>query len=384
MTKHFLSKINVMHVVENLNAGGMENGIVNLANNFESSSFEFNICCIKKSGDLASRIYNKNTKLFTLGCDDGLNLSAVGTLSKLFKSNNVHIVHTHGWGARSMLGFLGAKMARTPLCINGEHGHIFNYKKSQRLIQQKLALYFDGFLFVSSQLQERYFRNLNIDPDNVKNLKVIHNGVDYDNFNGSRPIEGLKKEFNIKDGEVILVAIGSLKKQKNQQLIIHALERVKKNIPLIRLFIVGDGPDKISLNELSKSLSLEKNVTFLGVRHDIPELLSLADVFISSSLYTHEGLSNVILEAMSSKVPIITTRSTGTSELLEEYETGLFCDDNPEHMAKKILLLLNNNQLRIKMINNSWQNIKKSFGLKMMAENYSNYYQEVLEQKLRH
>jgi glycosyltransferase involved in cell wall biosynthesis len=87
------------------------------------------------------------------------------------------------------------------------------------------------------------------------------------------------------------------------------------------LLIIGDGPCRENLENLTKDLGLKQNVRFLGMRSDVPELLKLMDIFVLSSIF--EGVSNTILEAMATGLPVIATNVGGNPDLIEDSETGI-------------------------------------------------------------
>jgi len=370
-------RIRVLHLVESLEVGGMENGVVNIANQIDYSCFDFMICCFSKKGDLAKRLSNQNTKVLELNYGPGIHPEAVFSLARLFKRNKIHVVHTHGWGAKSLVGLLGAKLAGTPICINGEHGVLYVEKWNKLLIQRIIARMFDHTLSVSEGLKIKLINRLGL---NGKDITVIPNGVDTNKFHGNYPTEDLRKELNLKNSDFIVGVIGTLKEQKNQQIVIKALSEIRQKDYNLKLLLIGDGPDEAFLQKLVTSLGITEDVLFLGFRDDIPELLSLMDVIVLSSILDHEGMSNVILEAMASKVPVISTVSIGSKELIQDGETGLFFrHDQPSDLADKIILLKDNNGLRKAIITKAKKKILKDHTIDIMVKRYEDYYRYIFQ-----
>ena len=168
------NRIRVLHMVDTLGVGGMENGIVNLANNFDYSIFDFMICCLSTKGELSKRIHNRKVKLFELNYAPGLNLESIFQLKTLFKKQEVKILHTHGWGSKSLVSFLGAKLAKVPICINGEHGVIHINSSIQLFIQRILEKKFDGTLSVSESLKEKLVNKLGLRPEKIQVIPKYH------------------------------------------------------------------------------------------------------------------------------------------------------------------------------------------------------------------
>ncbi len=128
----------------------------------------------------------------------------------------------------------------------------------------------------------------------------------------------LKKDLGISKETFVFLTIGRLISQKGVDILIRAMEGVS---PEAELIIVGQGPFEAELKKLSINLGLEKRVHFLGIRHDIPEVLSICDCFVLASRY--EGLGIVVLEAMASKKPIIISSFEAGKDMIVNEESGL-------------------------------------------------------------
>jgi glycosyltransferase involved in cell wall biosynthesis len=367
--------IRIMHVVENLDLGGMENGIVNLANRFDYARFDFAICCFSHRGALANRLRVGRAKLVELGYGPGTHLESVFHLAHLMKQNRTHILHAHGWGARSLLALIGAKLAGVPFCVNGEHGQLHIERRHQLYLQSAMLRVFDDNLSVSHGLKEKIQSRLRA---NGVAITVIPNGVDTQLFHGGYPIDALRKEFGVHRGDFLIGVIGSLKWQKNQHIAIKALHRIRHLGLKATLLLVGIGPDGKELQQLSRHLGISDNVLFVGGRDDIPQILSLLNVLVLSSIRDFEGMSNITMEAMASRVPVIASDSIGTRELIADLETGLLFDpDRPEDLADKILLLSKKDSLRTSIIKNARELMEREYSLEVMVKRYEDYYENI-------
>lgn len=366
-------RIRVLHLVEHLAVGGMENGLVNLANHFDYNLFDFMICCFRQKGELAERLWNPRAQLLDLHRPPGVHLDAVFGLARLMRRHRVHIVHTHGWGARSLIGLLSATLARVPICVNGEHGQLHVEKRRQFLVQKAMFRLFDDNLSVSEGLKDKIYGQFGLSR-NI-NVTVIPNGVDTVKFNGDYPTIKLRKQLGIDTDTFLLGVIGSLKRQKNQKVVIHALSLLKSATPDVRLILAGDGPDRRMLECLASELNVSSHTLFLGIRQDIPQLLSLMDVLVSPSIHDFEGMSNVILEAMASKVPVVATNSVGMRELIDDGKTGLLFDpDDPAGLVRKILVLKDDFDLRDALARNAREKVRQEHSLEVMTRRYQDYY----------
>ena len=375
--------IRVCHVVNALDVGGMENGVVNLCNNLDRSKFEPMICCLYHTGPMADRL-RPDVRVINMAQPQGKSILSVFRLARLFKQIKPDIVHTHAWGGGSLYGITGARLANVPVIINGEHGSFF-LKNHQVILQRILARISNLTLSVSESLKRRIVKNLGI-PD--EKIKVIPNGVDTDKFTGNYDWSYISEEctqkygFSLNGNSFIIGSVASLKAEKNQIMLLEALREIKHENDgrKIKIIIVGDGPDLEKLMQFVRDNQLERDVVFLGNRQDIPQLLSAFDVLISTSISRHEGMSNVILEAMSSGLPVIATKSVGTTEVVREGETGFLIEENDvSALVDKINLLRHNQELANRMGAQARKIAKEQYSIAKMVENYEKLYLNILQ-----
>ena len=371
-----------MHIVPNLNTGGMENGVVNLCNGHNRRYFKPYICCLNSQGTLKKRL-KSDINVDVIGINEGKKILSPLLMAKYLNKIRPHIVHTHGFSGGSYTGIIGAKLAGVPVIINGEHGR-FSIKNYQIIIQKILSKFCSVNLSVSKSLKFEIVRNIGIP---TKKIKVIPNGVDINKFNGAHKIETLKKELNQKyrinfsEKNFIIGCIGSLKTNKNQILLLEALT-ILNNIDISKkiVLMIGTGPTELLLKRKINELNINNSVFFLGERDDIPNLLSLIDVLVSTSISKHEGMSNVVLEALSSRVPVITTKSVGSTEIVKNNFNGyIIPSGDATELADKISSLFNDQYLMNQFKNNAREFIKNKFTLEKMIENYEKTYFKYLK-----
>jgi glycosyltransferase involved in cell wall biosynthesis len=369
----------VCHIVNSLDTGGMENGVINLCNMIDREQFKPIICCLKNRGTMADRV-KANVEMHEMEFHDGFRIMDMIRLARKIAKLSPHIVHTHGWGGGSFYGVISAKLACVPAIINGEHGAFF-LKHHQIVAQRVLDRLLSKHLSVSENLKMKIKDNLGIAEERII---VIQNGVDIDLFSGGYNTYGLRKELSdchgvhIDDDCMVIGSIGSLKIQKNQIMLLEALNEMKgiTNNKQAVLFI-GVGPDLEILQRYVAEKHLQDRVAFLGLRDDVPYWLSIMDLVVSTSISTHEGLSNVILEAMSSGRPVISTESVGSSEIITNGFNGFLIDPHkPHQLCEKLMLLQNNRTLLQEMGSNARKHVHCKFSLKKMVSSYEMTYRE--------
>lgn len=312
-------RIIIMHVVHSLDIGGLENGVVNLINNLNHELFEHKLCCIKRSGPLAERISRPGIEIIEMRSGEGNQLTLPFRLARLFREKRPDIVHTRNWGTVDAI--IGAKLAGTRTIIHGEHGreyHDIEGKNARRnLIRRMLSYLVDRYIVVSDELKLWLIEKVGVPARKV--TKIV-NGVDVEKFN-DRDKRAARRRFGYGDGLKIIGTVGRLDPVKGQRYLIAAFAELQRRHPNALLLIVGDGPCRSELETLAGSLSIGHKILFTGERQDIPDLLKAMDLFVLPSLA--EGISNTILEAMATGLPVVATRVGGNPELVADGLTGL-------------------------------------------------------------
>jgi len=204
---------------------------------------------------------------------------------------------------------------------------------------------------------------------NRKDIEVIPYGIDIIKFKPKKTGEIIEK-YKLKNKKIIL-AVQRLHPRKRVSVLIKSFTLVNNKFKNSVLLIVGSGEDQKDLEELVTKLKIKNNVIFCGEINQthISPYYSSADIFALHTL--HEGLGVVILEAMASGLPIITTKAGGTEDLVKNNENGFLVEiNNPEEMSKKILYLLNNFKARIRMSRKSRQVVEERYSWDVIANEY--------------
>ncbi|MGV8056422.1 MAG: glycosyltransferase [Smithellaceae bacterium] len=367
----------------------MENGIVNLSNRLSKDLFDVTVCSLKSLGPMSDRL-EPHVTVVGMNFSEGRPTSFPLRLARFFHKVRPDVVHTHGFAGGSYTGIVGARLAGVPVIINGEHGSFFT-KPHQVAIQRLLAAFCHRTLSVSESLGKEIVLKIGIPS---RKIRVIRNGVDTDLFSGkyekrSRHVRNLLKDHGVSVDEhtLLIGSIGSLKPQKNQKLLLEALLLLcsKSLFDGPKVVLVGNGPDYDNLKRFTLENHLQDRVALIGESDAVPQLLAAMDIFVSTSIATHEGLSNVILEAMSSGVPVISTKSVGSLELIQDGINGLLIDsDNLSSLVNCIELLLSKAPLRIEMANHARRMVYDRYGLDRMVTEYEQLYIELLKSRTLH
>lgn len=208
-------------------------------------------------------------------------------------------------------------------------------------------------------------------------LGVIYNGIEVDKYTplSKEKKEELKRSLDIPLNSIVISCVANLRIVKGHIFLIDALSALRElNFSAI---MIGDGTLRDSLIEYSIKKGLNDKTKFLGQRFDIPELLSITDIFVLSSL--SEGMPLSIMEAMASGLPVVATNVGGVSELVVDGETGFFVPPrNPSLLAGKIKILIDNKSLRETMGIKGRARIKDNFTLEAMVKKTEELYKGLI------
>ncbi len=192
----------------------------------------------------------------------------------------------------------------------------------------------DVITAVSNNLRDETYKTFHIKKD----IEVIYNFVDVDRFN-RKPLDAFKKVL-APNGERILLHASNFRQVKRVQDVVHIFNEVQKEIPA-KLLLVGDGPERQPVEELSRCLGVFDKLTFVGKQDQMEEILPIADLFLLPSEYESFGLA--ALEAMASRVPVISTNAGGLAEVNIEGQTGYLADiGDIKTMSRKAIEILKN------------------------------------------
>lgn len=369
----------IAHIIFRLDVGGLENGLVNILNRLPQDRYRHVIICLKDYSDFSKRITAKNVSFIAMNKKEGKDLGCYFRMWKLLRQLKPAIVHTRNLPALDMV--VPAFFAGVPVRIHGEHGRDMididgSNIKYQRL-RRILSPLINRFIALSDDLF--YWLKDDVKISDSKIVKIC-NGVDSDRFapqsksNGSDPID-----LKINDPNSINIGtVGRMEEVKNTISLLRAFIELRSRggYDNVSLSLIGDGSQRLKIEEECRNSGLEKSVWMPGSRDDIPQLMQKLDLFVLPSLA--EGISNTILEAMASGLPIIATDVGGNGELVKD--NGIIVPPaNDKALADAIATLVDNADLRSKMTARSRELVEKHYSINSMVENYHALYSGFLK-----
>ena len=227
----------------------------------------------------------------------------------------------------------------------------------------------DAITAVSENLKEETLKHFKIE----KEIDVIVNFVDVERFN-RKPIDAFRKAI-APTGEKILLHASNFRKIKRVEDVIKIFSIVRKEKPA-KLLLVGDGPERNSIEDLCRELNVHDDILFVGKQEQMEDIFSIADVFLLTSEYESFGL--VALEAMAARVPVVSTNAGGLSEINIHGKTGYLSNiGDVASMSKQVLSILGDAETLEKFRNNAFEHAKQ-FDIHHIVPHYEKLYAKFL------
>jgi len=368
-------QIRILHIMDSLNIGGLENGVVNLINSLDNAKFRHVVCCLRDIGPMAGRLRRKDTKIICLN-NLSRNYFIPLTLMRLIKGFEPDIIHTRNWG--TIDGILAAKLTGRRRVIHGEHGREFfdltgsNWKRN--LLRRGLGRWVNYFVAVSDEIRLWLVNEVGLDK---KKVVTIYNGVDTEKFCPPADKGKMKQSLGIDPDTFIIGTVGRLDRVKNYQMLLKAMLLQKGFDFPCKLLFIGEGPDRASLEEFTGKNRL-RNVEFLGEKQNVSDYLKAFDLFVLPSLA--EGMSNTILEAIASGLPVVATRVGGNSEMIQDGTTGLLVpSDDHLLLSNAIAEYCGDRNLCKKHGQAARLRCQELYNINIMVKNYEKLYSTLME-----
>ncbi len=375
----------IAHVLFRLGTGGLENGLVNLINTLPDDKYRHAVICMTDYSDFRNRINSDAVQVYCLNKKPGQDFAVYVRLWRLLRHINPDILHTRNLSAleAQLPGLLAGVKCR----IHGEHGRDIDdvdgtnwrYVMLRRLFRPLVQRYMP----MSKDLEDWLIKQIKVP---ITKISQVYNGVDINRFNenDAKPLSLLPIEF--RDPKLLLIGtVGRLDPVKDQLTLVQSFIHLVKAHPelshKVRLVIVGSGILMPSLQILTQDADMEHLVWFAGERHDVADIMQTLDLFVLPSI--NEGISNTILEAMASALPVIATKVGGNPELVVDGQTGyLVLKQDPIAMAAAFKHYLLQPEL-LKLHGQAGRSrVISTFSLNRMMTDYMAIYDKLLVERV--
>ena len=371
----------VAHVIFRLDWGGLENGLVNLLNLLPEDRFRHTVICLTEYTDFSKRITRPDVVLHVLRKPPGNSPITHVRMLQLLRRLRPAIVHTRNLAALEHQPV--AALAGVPVRIHSEHGrnaddpdgNNWKYLRVRRVLRPTVHHY----VTVSRDLERYLIERIGVPANRVTH---ICNGVDTDRF---RPAESLPERVGppgfATAGDLVIGTVGRMDAVKDPinlvRAFVAATEMAPELAPRLRLIMVGDGPLRAETLRLLEAHGLARQAWLPGTLDTIPETLRSFDLFVLPSL--SEGISNTILEAMASGIPVLATAVGGNPELVTDGFAGtLVPRADSGALARAIVGYARQPDVRREQGRNARKEALTRFSLQVMVDAYTHLYESQL------
>jgi glycosyltransferase involved in cell wall biosynthesis len=374
-----MGKINILHVLQNSNIGGVQQQLLSLLKAYDRDLMNPTVCCFKAKGEIGEQMEKNGIEVVSLNVERHHRFSPriIRELFRLMKRKEIHVVRTHRYRA-SFYGRIAALFAHVPVIIPSLHD---NYNKElrpeRRLVNRMLARISTRIVAVSDSIKQDIIKYDNIDPAKIM---IIHNGVDTELFKPGRTSAGIRKEIGLSDKDLVIGFVGRLVPAKGLPHLLEAFAYVRQEYDRAKLLIIGGGQMLGPLRAMALDRGLKDDVFFMGERTDVPQLLSAIDVFVMSSVA--EGLPNSLLEAMAAARPVVVTLAGGMGEIIKDGVNGLVVPvGDPASLSQGIKSLLKDRSFAETLGAAARQYIENTYSIRATARAWEDLYVESLRNK---
>ena len=360
----------ILHIVNSLEPGGMENGVVNMVRALEPRGFEIHIACLERRGAFAERLPHPE-RVTVLGKARGFSPRAALLLAAEITRLRPDAIHSHNLGALIYAALATAGGRRTAL-LHGEHSQLTADELTPRRLRQRHWFYraCRAVHTVSHPMRDELLAL----GFSAEKISVIPNGVDTAHFvPGDR--RTARRALDLPANAVCIGIVGRFGPFKRHDILLRAFAEIAPHFPAAHLVIAGTGgSEEAAVRARAQATPLAARIHWLGFQSDPRACYQALDLLAIPS--TNEGLSNVALEAMSSAVPALANVGCGHEHIITSGEDGIIADlTTPTALAAQLTALLAQPDRLVDFGQKARTKMTGHFSLTTMADAYARLYQ---------
>lgn len=357
----------VLHVVNSLEAGGMENGVCHLSQGLGARGWETHVACLEQRGAMADRLAGT---VQVLGKAGGFSLRAAWALARAIRRVQPNVIHTHNLGPLiyASLATLGG---RTRPIVHGEHSQLAPWELAPRRLRQRRKLYRGcRAVHTVSAAQVRELEKLGLHPPQ---LAAIPNGVDAARFLPGDGAE-IRARLGLPANALVLGLVGRFGPYKRHLDLLAAFEEIAARRPLAHLLLVGaGGSEEAKVRERAQQSPARARIHLAGFQADPAPCYRAMDLLVVPSV--NEGMSNAALEAMATGIPVLGHAGCGHEEIIAPEAEGIIADlASPARLGAEIEKLLAAPQRLVDMGRAARLTVVRRFSLPAMLDAYDQLY----------
>ncbi|MGY5871275.1 MAG: N-acetyl-alpha-D-glucosaminyl L-malate synthase BshA [Candidatus Thorarchaeota archaeon] len=313
-------------------------------------------------------------------------MALTSKIIKVAKASELDLIHSHYAIPHAMSAYMAREIIKIPyvVTLHGSDVHTLGLDPAYKPVVKHTVEEADGVTAVSEFLKKKAHEELGIERE----IHVIPNFIDTSTFSqvtgirlvvesGCVSLRGEEEAFEICPDDRIILHASNFRTVKRVVELIEIMKLVIDKIPNARLVIAGDGPTRIEVERKIEELKLCNNIHLLGIKSNMQEIMGSADVFALNS--TLEGMPLVLLEAMSCKLPVITTPAGGIPELVRPGIDGVVTKGfDKEEYAEEMIKLLESDSKRKKFARAGHNRVEDKFTAEKVVSMYEKVFEEAV------
>lgn len=369
-----MKKLTILHTIETGGPGGAETVLLNLSTKLDPERFR-SIVVLCRDGWLRQRLLELGVPTHFVEWNAWYDLRLPRALMSLVKREKVDLIHSH-LPDQNFYSCVAGRLSGTKTIVT-YHGpvELANADHARdgfklRVVRSTAACTTVVCDYVGKLLVEHGFPS--------SKIVRIYNGIPIERFNAS--LNGhFRGELGFTKSQPLIGMIANIRRPKGHEFFVRAARQVADRMPEARFVAVGDidptlGPPLMALVE---ELGLQDRFFFVGSRPDVPEVLSSLDLFVLSSL--SEGLPLAVLEAMAAGKPVVVTNTGGTSEIVQDGDTGFLVPPGDANaLAERMCQILESPTKANDMGLHARERIEREFTIPHMIQRYEQLYESIL------
>jgi glycosyltransferase involved in cell wall biosynthesis len=370
--------IPVLHLLNRFWIGGAERQFVERLRR-NPKGFSVLVGCLELSGPLLPQVRALGHEPWVFPVNGSLlqanTAKQIALMAALIKGHRVRIVHATDYYT-NLLALGAGKLTGAKVIVSRvDLGHLrAGFGRWHREAEKWNARNADLVVANADAVREVCIRDEGCDPDRVV---VVRNGLDTPHFDALAKAH-LQAPLPIEDGDIPVAVIGNLWRVKGHRTLVEAAPEIAARFPRVKFLCAGEGPEREFLERRIAELGLENTVHLLGHRLDIPAILARSHAACLCS--SAEGLSNAVMEAMASSLPIVATSVGGNPELVRPGENGFLVPfGNAQALASALVQLLSDPAAAAEMGRRGRSRIESELTLEKMAEGHGALYHRALQ-----
>jgi glycosyltransferase involved in cell wall biosynthesis len=363
----------ILQLISSSGRYGAESMLVTLGRALNQAGHNCTVAAFDNSHakDLGLATYASKEGLDTelIPCHGRMDWGTIRHIRRLLQRGRVDILHCHGYKA-DIYGFCAASSVSIPI-ISTCHNWIEHDLATRfyGMVDRFLLLRFDAVVAVSQPIAQRLLHS-GVSPGKVA---VIPNGIDVDSYAASSCSR--VAEFAGED-KVVVAMVGRLAPEKGGEFLIRAARIVLESSAKVLFVLVGDGPERAKLQDLSSVLGISEHVLFVGERTDMPRVYAGIDILVLPSVA--EGLPMTMLEGMAARKAIVATDVGDVSRVIGN--TGfVVAPGDAAAIATKILYLIDHPEIRAKLGSTAQAIARNQYSNSLMLNRYEKLYINIVE-----